>query len=512
MPQRVNGCARGRRLAPIRELLTGREGIAEALRPDGQPGWAGIVHAAPHATTPMLDLPPGTRPRVVIVGAGHGGLECLDTLEDAAVDVVLVDRNNYHKFQPLLYQVATAGLDVDDITQPIRHITRSQANADVRLGLVTAVDLEGRAVVLDGGERLGYDALVLAPGASTATYGVEGAFEHGFPLKNVPDAVALRSRVLRQFEAVALEDGLVEGGALTFVVVGGGPTGVETAGALCELLAVLERDFPRVAVDRARVVLVDGDQLPLTGYTPELRAYTKNTLVHKGTDVRFGVNVSRVTDAGVDLEDGTHIEARTVVWAAGVRANPLCDALSQAHGWEQVGGGRIEVDAALRVSGLEDVFVIGDAAGARDAEGNLFAQVAIQQGRYVARRIEAATSRAPDIGPFEYDDLGQMATIGRNAAVLQTPGGFTLTGRLAWLGWLAVHLVSLIGFRNRVSVLLSWLYNYVTYDRGPRLILTSERPAPDRPPALEAATESRGRAGGSYDRALEGEEGKGGEV
>ncbi|MGB3542655.1 NAD(P)/FAD-dependent oxidoreductase, partial [Rubrivirga sp.] len=242
-----------------------------------------------------FDLPPGTRPRVVIVGAGHGGLECLAALEDAAVDVVLVDRNNYHTFQPLLYQVATAGLDVDDITQPVRHITRDQGNADVRLGLVASLDLDERRVVLETGEHLTYDALVLSPGASTAYYGVEGARENGFAIKNVPDAVALRSHVLRQFEAVARNPSLIESpqagesnGALTVAVVGGGPTGVEMAGALRELFSVLSRDFPRVPVERARVVLVDGDRLPLGGYDPELRQYTRDTLEGKGAEVRLG--------------------------------------------------------------------------------------------------------------------------------------------------------------------------------------------------------------------------------
>ena len=454
---------------------------------------------------PRRPAPPGTRPRVVVVGAGHGGLECVRALASAAVDVLLVDRNNYHKFQPLLYQVATAGLDVDDITQPIRHIVRRQANADVRLGLVVGADLDAKRLLLDGGGAVDYDVLVLAPGASTAYYGVEGAMEHAFPLKNVADAVALRSHLLRQFEAAAADPDLVDTGVLTTVVVGGGPTGVEMTGAIRELTHVLAEDFPRLDVGRARVVLVDGERAPLSGYAPELRQYTADTLREKGAEVRSDTHVARVDGRGVELEGGGRIDAGTVVWAAGVRANPLADAL----GLEQTKAGRVVVDATLRVPGRPDVFVVGDAAGAVDPDGDLYpgvAQVAIQQGRHAARLVEAAASGEAADSPFEYHDLGQMATIGRNAAVLQMPGGIRLTGFLAWAGWLLVHVVKLVGFRNRVAVLFNWAYNYVSYDRGPRLILTAD-PEPDdvaRPvlataPTVGAESEP---AGGSHDPAL----------
>ncbi len=450
--------------------------------------------------TTSLGLAPGTRPRVVVVGAGHGGLECVLALESAAVDVLLVDRNNYHKFQPLLYQVATAGLDPSDITQPIRHIVRSQRNADVRLGLVTGADLDARTIWLDTGETVPYDALVLAPGASTAFYGVEGAFEHAFPIKNVPDAIALRGHVLSQFETAARDPGQIDQGVLTTVVVGGGPTGVEMTGALRELIGVLARDFPTVDVGRARVVLVDGDRLPLAGYDADLREYTRDTLEKKGAEVRLGTNVARVEAGGVVLADGARIEAGTVVWAAGIQANPLADAL----GLEQTRGGRVVVDETLRAPGWDRVFVVGDAAGATDSEGELYpqvAQVAIQQGRHAAALIEAMTSGAPSDAPFRYADLGQMATIGRNAAVLQTPGGLKLTGFLAWAGWLLVHIVKLVGFRNRVSVFVNWLYNYATYDRGPRIILTADRGEPARPVLATAPTEA-GPGGGSHDARL----------
>ncbi|MDT0632898.1 NAD(P)/FAD-dependent oxidoreductase [Rubrivirga sp. S365] len=436
---------------------------------------------------PPRPAPPGTRPRVVVVGAGHGGIECVKALGDAAVEVLVVDRNNYNKFQPLLYQVATAGLDVDDITQPIRHIVRRQANTDVLLGLVVDVDFEAKRVLLDGGGAVDYDVLVLAPGASTTYYGVEGAEEHAFPLKNIDDAVSLRSHMLRQFEAASADPSLVGNGVLTTVVVGGGPTGVEMTGAIRELTHVLAKDFPHLDVSRARVVLVDGDRAPLSGYAPELREYTVEALEKKGAEFRFGTHVERVDVDGVDLQDGGRIDATTVIWAAGVQANPLVDAL----GLEQTKGGRVVVDATLRVPGRPDVFVIGDSAGASDAEGNLYpgvAQVAIQQGKHVARLVEAAASGAASDEPFVYHDLGQMATIGRNAAVLQMPSGLRMTGFLAWVGWLLVHVVHLVGFRNRTAVLFNWAYNYVAYDRGPRLILTAE-PDPARParPVLSTA-------------------------
>ncbi|MEM0963041.1 MAG: NAD(P)/FAD-dependent oxidoreductase, partial [Bacteroidota bacterium] len=440
-----------------------------------------------------LGLKPGTRPHIVIVGAGHGGLECLQALESAAVDVTLVDRNNYHKFQPLLYQVATAGLGVDDITQPIRHMARKQANAQVRLGLAEHVDPERRVLVLDSGDEIQYDVLVLGPGASTAYYGVEGAFKHGYPVKNVPDAVALRSHVLRQFESVSRDPSLIDQGVLSFVVVGGGPTGVEMTGALRELFGVLRRDFPAVDVEKARVVLVDGATLPLNGYQTGLREYVLETLEAKGAEIQLGQNVSSVDANGVTLEDGSRIDAQTVVWAAGVRANPLCDRLATAHGWDQAGGGRLVVDETLRVPGEDRIFVVGDASGSAGPDGELYpqvAQVAIQQGKHAARLIESMVSGDFDRAPFQYDDLGQMATIGRNSAVLQMPGGLALRGWIAWMGWLLVHLVKLVGFRNRIAVFVNWVYNYFTYDRGPRLILTADRGEPVAPPVLAAATES----------------------
>ncbi len=416
--------------------------------------------------------PDGQRPRVVVVGTGHGGMEAVKALKREAVDVLVVDRNNYHKFQPLLYQVATAGLDSDDITQPARHLYHDQKNVDFRLGTVTSVDLARQRLEVEPGMPVPYDYLILAPGASTAYYGVDGAQRYGFPLKNVPDAIALRSHVLRQFETANRDPSAIASGALRFVVVGGGATGVETAGALTELFAVLDQDFPSLDATQAEVILLDGGDALMQAYAPNLQAYTKRALERRGVDVRLGQQVQRVTPEAAHLASGESIEAQTVIWAAGVRANPLIETL----GVEQTGGGRAVVGDSLRVPGHPEVFVVGDAAGASDARGDLYpqvAQVAIQQGIHAAGEIERAL-RGLEATPFAYTDLGMMATIGRNAAILELPNGFTMKGFFAWVGWALLHVVKLAGFRNQISVLLNWAYSYFTYDRGPRLILAAE--------------------------------------
>ena len=423
------------------------------------------------------------RPRVVVVGVGHAGLECVQALAREPVDVLLIDRHNFHTFQPLLYQVATAGLDVDDVTQPARHIFQKQANVDFRLGTVVSADLDARVLQLDEGLPVWYDVLVLAAGATTAYFGVDGAEAFGVPLKSAAEAVALRSHVLRQFEAANRNPALADAGATTVAVVGGGATGVEMAGALHELFhRVLAHDFPALDVDgRAHVVLVEGGDSLMSAYDADLRDYTAATLRRRGVDVRLGTPVARVTADGVAFADGTFLQARTVVWAAGIRAVPLADML----GAETTRGGRIVVDDALRIPGRPDVFVVGDLAGASDAQGELYpqvAQVAIQQGRHAARQMVAvAAGHAPR--PFAYTDLGSMATIGRHAAILQLPSGLKMRGVVAWLGWLVVHVLALAGFRNRVAVMFSWVYNYFTYDRGPRTILVAERPEPAAVPA-----------------------------
>ncbi|NNF58972.1 MAG: NAD(P)/FAD-dependent oxidoreductase [Rhodothermaceae bacterium] len=442
------------------------------------------------------------RPRIVVVGVGHGGMEAVKELDGTPADVLLVDRNNYHKFQPLLYQVATAGLQEGDITQSARHIFQKQKNVDFRLATVLGADLDARVLQVDQGPPIPYDYLILAAGASTAYFGVEGAQTYGFPLKNVADAVNLRSHVLLQFEKANRNAALIEEGALNFVVVGGGATGVETAGALIELFdRVLCRDFAGLDVDRARVILVERGDALMEAYKPDLQAYTKRQLEKRGVEVWLDTAVESVSAEAVQFEGGESLATQTLIWAAGVRANPLADEL----GLEQTRGSRLVVDDTLRVSGHPEVFAVGDLAGATDPTGQLYpqvAQVAIQQGIHAAKEIERAM-RGIQPEAFQYKDLGQMATIGRNAAILEFPSGRGLKGLLAWLGWAVIHVVNLVGFRNRLSVLINWVYNYFTYDRGPRVIMSTwpETDEVQQPVLTTAPTASDG-VGGSYDPRL----------
>ena len=448
------------------------------------------------------------RPRVVIVGTGHAGLEAVRALKRADVDVLLVDRNNYHKFQPLLYQVGTAGLQPGEITQAARHIFQGQDNFSFHLGKVVGVDFEAKQVLLDAGRPLWYDYLIIAAGASTNYFGVEGAQEFGFPLKNVPDAINLRSHVIHQFEEASRNPGLIEEGGLTFAIVGGGATGVETAGALAELFdRVLVRDFPGLDVARARIVLLEMGDALMTAYKPKLRTYTQRVLEERGVEVRLRTAVEKVTPREIHLSGGEVLPTQTLIWAAGVRANPLADEL----GVEQTSGARVVVDETLRIPGQPGVFVAGDMAGARSPEGELYpqvAQVAIQQGIHAAETIQRLErGLAPQ--PFRYNDLGMMATIGRNAAIVQFPGGRTMKGFPAWLAWAGLHVLKLVGFRNQISVLVNWIYNYFTYDRGPRLILSSfpetdELPGIDEEPhrAVLTTAPTSPRPGGSLDPRL----------
>ena len=416
----------------------------------------------------------------MVVGAGFGGLELVTHLRDVPVDVVLVDANNFHTFQPLLYQVATAGLDSDDIASPVRGIVNRQHNVDVRLGRVTGIDVASRRLFLDQGPAVDYDRLVLAAGAVTATFGVPGVEEHGFGLKSLADAVRLRHHVLLQFERAAVDPSLMDDGILNVVIAGGGPTGVELAGGLMELFGkVLARDFPTLDVRRARVVLAEPAGTLLSSFHPKLSERARRTLASRGVEVVLGQAVAGTDGKAVELTDGIRIPSPTLVWTAGVRANPLAEVLAEQLGEGTLTrGARIVVGPDLTVPGHPEIAVIGDLAAATDGAGDLLAQVApvaIQAGRLVAANLAGEVEgRAPV--PFRYRDKGSMATIGRHDAVAQLPGGLRFSGPLGWLAWLVLHLVMLIGFRNRANVLVNWAWNYVTYDRGSRLIVGSEEP------------------------------------
>ncbi|MEL6610777.1 MAG: NAD(P)/FAD-dependent oxidoreductase [Bacteroidota bacterium] len=436
--------------------------IATAIRStDGQLSAEGLVH----------------RPRIVVIGSGHAGLEACKALSGEDVDVLMVDRNNYHKFQPLLYQVATSGLQTGHICMPVRHIFQQQDNFDFRLATVLGVDLEAQLVHVEEGPPIHYDSLIVGAGASVAYYGVEGAEEHGFPLKNVADAVELRAHVLRCFEEANRNPALIEGGVLNFVIVGGGPTGVEMAGGLRELFdQVLRKDFPGLDLNRVRVILLERADALMLPYKADLQAYTKDALEYIGVDVRLETAVTEVTPTEVRLADGTAIPTQTLIWAAGVRANPLADVLSETEGIEQTRGGRLVTDEYLRLPAHPNVFVAGDIAGAADPQGVLYpqvAQVAIQQGIQAAGNAIRA-HRGLDPEAFVYNDLGMMATIGRNRAILELPNGTGMKGFIAWCAWVFVHVVKLAGFRNQLAVFFSWVYSYFTWDRTPRLIIDVE--------------------------------------
>ena len=424
----------------------------------GRPADHGSMAAAPH---------------VVIVGAGFGGLTAAKRLERAEVDVTLVDRHNYHSFQPLLYQVATAGLNAADVGYAVRAVFRRQRRVRFLKAQVTGVDWSSGCLKLRDEPPLAFDHLVLAAGSATNWFGVPGAAEFAFPLYGLEDAVRVRNHLLSLFEAAAALPELVDDGVLNLVVVGGGPTGVEVAGAMAELVdKVLRQDFHDLDVRRSRIILVEQAPHLLTPFSERSRNYARRTLEARGVEVRLGQVVTSVASDHLTLDDGSTVRTRLVVWAAGVRAAGLADHLGLATGR----GGRIVVDRDLSIPGHPDAYAIGDLADIDDDRGGRLpqlAQVAIQGGTHAAAQILATIEGRPR-SPFRYTDKGTMATIGRRAAVAELPGGVTLSGGIAWLAWLGLHLVYLLGVRNRLSVFVNWAWNYLTWDRGPRLILRPE--------------------------------------
>ena len=419
--------------------------------------------------------------RVVVIGGGFGGLNAARSLAGAGLDVTLVDRHNYHLFQPLLYQVATSGLNPADIAYPLRAVFHRTPNVGVRVGEVTGVDFARQQVLLHDGGTLPYDHVVLATGTTVADFGVPGVREHALGLKGLEDAVKLRSEVLRRFEEADADRSLLDRGWLNIVLVGGGPTGVEMAGALCELFdKVLAKDFPGLDVSRARIVLVEMGPELLPPFSPRSRRHATARLRSRRVEVLTGRRVARVDANSVELDGDESIATRTVVWAAGVKPTGITDVLGLPTGR----AGRVVVSDDLSVPGHPDVWVVGDLAAATDARGNLLPQVAqpaIQGGKHVARQIARREAGLPTL-PFAYRDKGSMATVGRHSAVADLPLGVHLRGTVGWFAWLFLHLVTLMGFRNRLSVLVNWAWNYVTWDRGTRLILDATPPSRARLP------------------------------
>jgi NADH dehydrogenase len=424
-------------------------------------------------------------PHVVIVGAGFGGLGVAEQLAHVPVDVTLIDRHNYHTFQPLLYQVATSLLNAEDVGAPVRSIFRHQENVSFRLETVTGVDVPGHKIRLGGDEEIAYDYLVLAGGTTVNYFSTPGAAEHAFPLYTLTNAVKLRNQILERFEAADREPALIEEGALNFVIVGAGPTGVETAGALSDLFYnLLPRDYHQLATENARVIIVEMGQEVLAQFKENLRVYAKEELEDRRVELRLGEAVAEVGPTFVRLKSGEEIKAHTLIWAAGVRANPLADLL----GLPQGRGGRVKLDPDLSVPNHPEIFVVGD-MGEVTSDGKVLPQlgsVAMQSGEHVGRQIARRLEGEPG-QPFKYWDKGFMATIGRGAAVVEFPNKRTLHGPLAYFAWLGVHLALLSGVRNRIETLWNWGWSALTHDRAARIIIDAKdedaqaipKPVPD---------------------------------
>ncbi|HEY5851846.1 MAG TPA: NAD(P)/FAD-dependent oxidoreductase [Lysobacter sp.] len=414
----------------------------------------------------------GARQRVVVVGGGFGGLWATRALSGDDVDITLIDRRNHHLFQPLLYQVATAGLSSPDIAAPLRHILRNQRNVEVRLGEVTDIDVQARAVTLADGERLHYDCLLLASGATHAYFGHDEWSSNAPGLKTLDDALAIRRRLLLAFERAEACDHPEERAAwLSFAVVGGGPTGVELAGTLAEIARhTLKREFRNIDPSHARVRLVEAGPRVLASFPESLSDKARRQLEKLGVEVVTGTPVSAIDARGYSL-GGQFVPARTVLWAAGVAASPLGALL----GVERDRAGRVAVVADLSVPGHPEIFVAGDLASVvqdgKPVPG--VAPAAKQMGAHVATAIRARLSGKP-APAFRYRDFGNLATIGRMAAVVDLHG-FKLSGLLAWWFWLAAHVFFLIGFRNRIIVLINWAWAYWSYQRHARIILGQDK-------------------------------------
>lgn len=404
---------------------------------------------------------------VVVIGAGFGGLHVAQKLAGKAVKVTLIDKRNYHLFQPLLYQVATAGISPHEIAYPVRSIFQKQKNFSFLMTRVSGVDFQGKTVLTEHGQ-VAYDDLVIAAGASVNFFGNASLEQNAMPLKDVSDAVDLRNHVLNKFELAAQEqDAEKRQGLLTFVAVGGGPTGVESAGALSELTRlVVQRDHPGIGMSSVRVMLLEASDRVLANLPPALQENTIQVLNAKHVEVRLNAKVKEYDGQVVTLADGTKFPCETVLWSAGVKAASLMGRLGLA----QVSLGRVKVLPTLQLPDHPNVYIIGDAAYLEE-DGKplpMVAPVAMQQGELAAANILAAIAKKP-LKMFHYKNLGSMATIGRNAAVADS-FGMQFRGSIAWVVWLVVHLIGLIGFRNRLIVLINWAWDYFFYDRAVRLI------------------------------------------
>jgi NADH dehydrogenase len=407
-------------------------------------------------------------PHVVIVGAGFGGLMAAQKLAGAPVRITLIDRHNYHLFQPLLYQIAIAGLVPSQIAYPLRTIFRRQKNLTFQMGEITAIDFEARYVRLNG-SVIAYDHLILAIGGETNFFGLNSVEENSFQLKSIESATRARNHLLRMFEQASREvDPDKRKAMLTFVVVGGGPTGVETAGALAELIThVMMKDYPEMDLRESRVLLLEATGNVMAAYPNELRKSTMKLLQGKNVEILLNTRLTDYNGQTITLADGGHLAAHTLIWTAGVRSARLTDQL----GVEQAAGRRVRVTPTLQLPQHPEVFFIGDAAYVEDEQGQplpMLATVAQQQANAAAKNIrKILKGEKPEA--FRYKDPGLLATIGRNAAVARI-WGLSFSGLIAWLIWVALHIYRLIGFRNRLVVLINWAWDYFFYDSQVRLI------------------------------------------
>ncbi len=413
-------------------------------------------------------------PHLVIIGGGFAGLWATRALANAPVRITLVDRRNHHLFQPLLYQVATAGLSAPDIAAPLRHILGEQRNVEVRLGEVTSIDKHARQITLADGSQLGYDTLMLCTGATHAYFGHDEWAADAPGLKTLDDAIALRRKLLLAFERAEAEpDPARKAAWLSFAVVGGGPTGVELAGTLAEIARhTLRNEFRHIDPASAKVRLVEAGPRVLSTFPEVLSLKARRQLEKLGVEVLTGTPVSDINGDGFQLGN-QFVPARTVVWAAGVAASPLARTLEVPLDR----AGRVPVQPDLTLEGYPDVFVAGDLAALNQADGKPVpgvAPAAKQMGKHVAAIIRARLENKPAPGPFKYQDFGNLATIGRMAAIVHL-GKLQLSGVLAWWFWLAAHVFFLIGFRNRIVVLLNWAVAYWSYQRSARIIFGDDR-------------------------------------
>jgi NADH:ubiquinone reductase (H+-translocating) len=407
-------------------------------------------------------------PHIVILGAGFGGMELARRLKNAPVQITLIDRHNYHLFQPLLYQIAIAGLVPSQIAYPLRMIFRGQKNIDFQMGEVNSIDFASRYVKMNG-SVIAYDTLVLAVGGQINFFGINSVAENSFQLKNVDSAVETRNHLLKLFEQASREaDPEKRRALLTFVVVGAGPTGVETAGALAELIThVLAKDYPQMDLNEVRVLLLEAGKTVMPAYPDELRKATADLLRKKHVEIMLNAKLTSYENQQVKLADGGYINTHTLIWTAGVKASEITNRL----GVPLAGSGRVRTDAYLRIPSHPEVFVIGDAAYVENGNGQplpMLATVAQQQAKVTAENIQRIL-REKELKPFHYKDPGLLATIGRNAAVARI-WGLSFSGFIAWVIWVVLHIYRLIGFRNRILVLINWAWDYFFYENQARLI------------------------------------------